>query len=216
MPTPTTFSVTNLYKKILNHAGTELERRPMLLRSISSLIYRTDGETTVEDALTALESDKADASSLATVATTGSYTDLFDRPILGTSAAKNTVDTYSANGTDPITGKGVADALDTLDVASVGGSGKYLTTISETDGKISATAATADTVVTEDSSNLVTSGAVYTAIGNLDVASVGGSGKYLTTISETDGKISATAATADTIVTSDQVNWLHLVLYIQL
>ena len=125
---------------------------------------------------------------------------------LGTAATKDTTDTYVSTGTDPITGKGVASAIGTLDVASVGGSGKYITTISETDGKISATASTADTTVTSGSSNLITSGAVYTAIANLDVASVGGSSKYLISISETDGKISATTETKDTVVTQNSNN----------
>ena len=86
---------------------------------------------------------------------------------LGTSAFKNTTDTYSSSGTDPITGTGVADALSGLDASEVGGSGKYIKTISETDGVISATAGDVDTTVTNGSSNLVTSGAVYTAIDNL-------------------------------------------------
>ena len=55
--------------------------------------------------------------------------------------ASNTTSTYSASGTAPVNGTAVAAALGTLDVSSVGGSGKYISTISETDGKISATAA---------------------------------------------------------------------------
>ena len=77
-----------------------------------------------------------------------------------------------------------------------------------------------DTAVTTDSSNLVTSGAVATAIStevtnrntaitnainNLDVSSVGGDGKYISAISETDGKISATSTTMDTAPTTNSV-----------
>ena len=77
-----------------------------------------------------------------------------------------------------------------------------------------------DTTVTTDSSNLVTSGAVSTAIStevtnrntaitnainNLDVSSVGGDGKYISAISETDGKISATSTTMDTAPTTNSV-----------
>lgn len=58
----------------------------------------------------------------------------------------------------------VDDRIDTLDLAEVGGSGKYLTAVSQTDGQIAATAQTADTTVTNQSSNLITSGAVYTAV----------------------------------------------------
>ena len=77
-----------------------------------------------------------------------------------------------------------------------------------------------DTAVTADSSNLVTSGAVSTAIStevtnrntaitnainNLDVSSVGGDGKYISAISETNGKISATSTTMDTAPTANSV-----------
>ena len=77
-----------------------------------------------------------------------------------------------------------------------------------------------DTAVTAGSSNLVTSGAVATsistevtnrntaitnAINNLDVSSVGGDGKYISAISETDGKISATSTTMDTVPTANSV-----------
>ena len=77
-----------------------------------------------------------------------------------------------------------------------------------------------DTTVTANSSNLVTSGAVATAIStevtnrntaitnainNLDVSSVGGDGKYISAISETNGKISATSTTMDTAPTTNSV-----------
>ena len=55
--------------------------------------------------------------------------------------ASDTTSNYSATGTKPVNGTAVAAALGTLDVSSVGGSGKYIQSISETDGKISATAA---------------------------------------------------------------------------
>lgn len=47
------------------------------------------------------------------------------------------------NGKDTVAGsvaKSVKDAVDALDVAEIGGTGKVITTVSETDGKISATA----------------------------------------------------------------------------
>lgn len=66
---------------------------------------------------------------------------------------------------------------------------------------------TIDTTVTANSSSLITSGAVDTALTNavnaLDVASVGGDGKYISAISETNGKISATATTMDTAPTAN-------------
>jgi hypothetical protein len=68
--------------------------------------------------------------------------------------------TYSASGTAPVNGTAVAAALGSLDVASVGGTGKVISAISETDGKISATATTMDTTPTTNSQNPVTSGGV--------------------------------------------------------
>lgn len=52
--------------------------------------------------------------------------------------ASNTTSDYSAEGTAPVNGIAVNKALQTLDVAYKGGAGKYIQSISETDGKISA------------------------------------------------------------------------------
>ena len=65
--------------------------------------------------------------------------------------ASNVTDTYSATGTAPVSGKAVAAALDTLDVGTMGGSGKYIQSISETNGKVSATAADFPTIPTKTS-----------------------------------------------------------------
>jgi hypothetical protein len=76
-----------------------------------------------------------------------------------------TVDsTYSASGTNPVNGTAIAAAIGTLDVDSVGGSGKYLSAISETDGKISATASDISSSVAESDTAPVSGGAVYTAL----------------------------------------------------
>ncbi len=112
----------------------------------------------------------------------------------GNSTANITVptvtDTYSSTGTDATSGKAVAAALGTLDgtVSGSAGASKTLTAFSQTDGKVSATfgnisitksqvsdfpslgtaaAKNYTTSVTSGSSDLVTSGAVYTAIDNL-------------------------------------------------
>ena len=60
----------------------------------------------------------------------------------------------------------VANAINALDVSSVGGDGKYISAISETDGKISAAATTMDTTPTENSTKAVTSGGIKTALNN--------------------------------------------------
>lgn len=58
----------------------------------------------------------------------------------------------------------ITAAIQALDVSSVGGSGKYISAISEADGKISATATSMDTAPTASSTNAVTSGGVKTAL----------------------------------------------------
>lgn len=58
----------------------------------------------------------------------------------------------------------VTGSIQALDVSSVGGAGKYISAISETDGKISATATTMDTTPTANSTNAVTSGGIKTAL----------------------------------------------------
>ena len=60
----------------------------------------------------------------------------------------------------------ITDAINALDVASVGGSGKYLSAISETDGKISATAGDISGTVTAGDGAPVSGGAVANAIKN--------------------------------------------------
>ena len=69
--------------------------------------------------------------------------------------------TYDSSGTSPVDGKAVSAALGTLDVESVGGAGKYISAISETDGKISATAETMDSTPTSNSTKAVTSDGIY-------------------------------------------------------
>lgn len=58
----------------------------------------------------------------------------------------------------------ITSAIQALDVSSVGGDGKYISAISETDGKISATATTMDTTPTASSTKAVTSGGIKTAL----------------------------------------------------
>ena len=60
--------------------------------------------------------------------------------------------------------QGVLTAIQALDAPGVGGDGKYVKSVSETDGIIQATAGNIDNTVTENSINPVTSGAVYTKV----------------------------------------------------
>lgn len=58
----------------------------------------------------------------------------------------------------------ITTAIQALDVSSVGGDGKYISAISETNGKISATSTTMDTTPTASSTKAVTSGGIKTAL----------------------------------------------------
>lgn len=101
-----------------------------------------------------------------TDAFSGSFTNLTNKPTTisgyGITDAKiqNGTITLGSNTIKPIT------SFSSLDSPLVGGSGKYISSISETDGIISATETTLDTVPTENSTNAITSGAVYTDSAN--------------------------------------------------
>lgn len=76
--------------------------------------------------------------------TSGSVGDLQSKINAVSGTAKANVDAITKlNGADTVDGsvkKTVKDAIEALDVTAVGGTGKVITTVSETDGKISATA----------------------------------------------------------------------------
>lgn len=77
----------------------------------------------------------------------------------------------------------ITSAIQALDVSSVGGDGKYISAISETDGKISATATTMDTTPTASSTKAVTSGGIKTALDKkVDIANVSLESQTTTTI----------------------------------
>ena len=112
-----------------------------------------DSGETLDTILGKIEKNLAD---LKRIAFTGSYADLVDAPDIPTIPdslpASDVTSSYSATGTDPVNGKAIAGALKTLDVASKGGTGKYIQSISETDGKIEAVEADMPTIPTIPSS----------------------------------------------------------------
>lgn len=126
-------------------------------------------------------SEITDFPSLATVATSGSYDDLSDKPTIPSavtvdsamsSTSENPVQnkvikSYVDNAiTDEVSARNTAitNAINNLDVSSVGGTGKYISEISEANGKISATETTMDTTPTANSTKVVTSGGVKAAL----------------------------------------------------
>lgn len=73
------------------------------------------------------------------------------------------LDVYTKAETDAA----IDAAIDDLDAAQAGGAGKYIKSISQTDGIILPIEETLDTVPTQDSLKAITSDAVYTAIDTL-------------------------------------------------
>lgn len=90
--------------------------------------------------------------------------------------------TYNASTNKAATVSSITDRIANLDVSSVGGSGKYLSAISETDGKISATATALATAPASGSTTAITAGDVYTALA----------GKQDTMVAITDTEIENT------------------------
>lgn len=126
----------------------------------------------------------------------------------GSTIKKNEAAIATLNGGDTVNGsvaKKIKDAIGALDYTEV--AGDYVTSVTQTDGKIAVTKGTKGSVVASNT-GLVDGGTVHsfvtshvaTAIQGLDVASVGGNGKFLSAISEADGKISATVQTLDTAI----------------
>ena len=87
--------------------------------------------------------------------------------------------TYSSTGTNPVNGKAVAAAIGGLEVSSVGGDGMYISAISETDGKIAATATTMDTTPTANSTKAVTSGGIKAALDGKSSSSHAHDDRYI-------------------------------------
>ena len=120
----------------------------------------TEGSVTISDLATAsdLSNLQSDVNNIAS--DLGNLETLVGTIPAGSSAT--TVVDYAQEVADAAAGDAVGD----LDLAQVGGAGYYLTAVSQTDGQVAASATLADTAVTNASSNLVTSGAVYTAVAN--------------------------------------------------
>ena len=119
-----------------------------------------------------------------------------DGKITGVSVTDN-----SANATD------IENAINGLDVSNTLTAGNYITSLSESNGKIVVDTEAMDTQPSAGSKAPVTSGGVYKAISDavtaLDVSKTGGDGKYIKAISETDGKIDATAEDLSTYPAED-------------
>ena len=112
------------------------------------------------------------------------------------------------NGGEAVEGsvaKKIKDAIGGL--TGTQGEGDYVTSVTQANGKVTVTRASKGTV-TDGNAGLVDGGTVHSfvtthvtnAIQGLDVTEVGGEGKFLSAISEADGKISATVQTPDATI----------------
>ena len=163
----------------------------------------TDNNVPTSKAVKTYVSQEINSLDVASVGSDGGYIKTIsesDGKISANRQAFDTVINSTSTANNAPTSKAVYDFIGTLDVASVGSDGGYIKTISETNGKISAARQPFDTSISSTSINAPTSKAVYDFIGTLDMATVGENGKYIKTISETNGKVSAAAQGFDTTI----------------
>ena len=114
-------SNTTYVSSVNGQSGAVTVATPGTLNTTATTAQSTSASEALSDTVTLHKisktgtySDLIGTPTLATVATSGSYTDLSNTPTLGTAAALDITNVYSATGTNPITGTGVAAALATL------------------------------------------------------------------------------------------------------
>lgn len=165
------------------------------------------------------KTDITDFPSLATVATSGSYSDLSNKPTIPT-----VTDTYSGTSSNAMSGKAVKSAIDALDgtISGTAGSGKTLTAFSQTDGKVSATFGSISITKSQVSdfpslATVATSGS-YSDLSNKPTiptitdtysgtSSNGMSGKAVkSAIDALDGSVSGSAGSGKTLTAFSQTN----------
>lgn len=118
----------------------------------------------------------------------------------------------------------ITNAINALDVSDTAVSGKYISRVTETNGKISVTRAsipvtgvkggaessyrTGNINITAANIGAATTTDITSAINALDVSDTAVSGQYVSAVSETDGKISVTRASLPTI--PDEPAWYYV------
>lgn len=123
-----------------------------------------------------------------------------------TNTAPTTAAVYSAI-------QGVSGQTTDLDLDEVGDDGKYIKYVSQSDGQVSAVTADFDTVIDATTAGhddtAPTTSAVYTAIdavadqtSHLNLAEVGGDGKYVYYVKQENGQVAASAADLDTAMST--------------
>lgn len=142
--TDTTKHITNIERTLWNTVADKVDK-------VNGKGLSANDYTTVEKEKLRDIEDGAEVNVQPDWNVTDSTNDAFIRNKPESMPASNTVSDYSSTGTAPVNGTAVNKALQTLDVAAKGGSGKYIQSISETDGKISAVEATMPTIPTKTS-----------------------------------------------------------------
>ena len=104
---------------------------------------------------------------------------------------KGSIAASESDDSKAATPKAVRDAINALDVAEVGGTGKYIKVVSEADGKIVATEETMDTTPTEGSQKAVTSGGVKAAIDAIDPGNTGMGEVVAAALNDLDARVRA-------------------------
>jgi len=101
-----------------------------------SAFSQTDGKVSATFSnISITKSQVSDFPTLAAVATSGSYSDLSNKPSIPT-----ITDTYDGTSSNGMSGKAVKSAIDALDVTTTGAAtNKTITALTQTDGKIAAT-----------------------------------------------------------------------------
>lgn len=97
---------------------------------------------------------------------TDAYTKAQTDALLNTKADKST--TYTKTEVDYEIDSEVGTAIAALDVSSTSATGHYIKSIAQEDGKIAAVAETIDTEPIVGSTKPITSGGVYTVVGNIN------------------------------------------------
>lgn len=97
----------------------------------------------------------------------------------------------------------VDEIIANLDVASVGGNDKYISTISEEDGKIHATAVFTASTFSSSGTTAINGKGVNAALLTLNAEEVGGVGEYIEVIKEQNGIVVASAANMDSTPTTN-------------
>lgn len=106
--------------------------------------------------------------------------------------------TYGNDETMAVTQKGVQQAIAQLDYGNKLAAGKFISALSQTDGKIDYTVTNMDTTPTDNSTNPVTSGGVKAAINALDATKTYSGTNFSVTVTEADGVITGVTGTDNT------------------